>query len=91
LAEKEPYVTVEEINDFFGTNKSSSTGKSKVIRDLLNLAFFEDEFSTAPSKENNPFDRMITRQHLSFHLKRKSSISIGCNFHNPRKSVPMPF
>ena len=55
----QPYVTVEEINDFFGTNKSSSTGKSKVIRDLLNLAYFDDEFSTTRSKENNPFDRMI--------------------------------
>ena len=55
----QPYVTVEEINDFFGTNKSSSTGKSKVIRDLLNLAYFDDEFSTSRSKENNPFDRMM--------------------------------
>lgn len=55
----QPYVTVEEINDFFGTNKSSSAGKSKVIRDLLNLAYFDDEFSTTRSKENNPFDRMM--------------------------------
>lgn len=55
----QPYVTVEEINDFFGTNKSSSTGKSKVIRDLLNLAYFDDEFSTARSKENNPFDQLM--------------------------------
>ena len=55
----QPYVTVEEINDFFGTNKSSSTGKSKVIRDLLNLAYFDAEFSTSRSKENNPFDRMM--------------------------------
>ncbi len=55
----QPYVTVEEINDFFGTNKSSSAGKSKIIRDLLNLGYFDGEFSTNRMKENNPFDQMM--------------------------------
>lgn len=54
----EPYTTVEEINVFFGTNKSSSGQKSKVIRDLLNLGYFDNEFSTQRAKQNNPFDRL---------------------------------
>ncbi len=55
----QPYVTVEEINDFFGTNKSSTGQKSKVIRDLLNLGYFDSEFSTTRMKENNPFDHLM--------------------------------
>ena len=42
----EPYTTVDEINVFFGTNKSSTGQKSKVIRELLNLGYFDSEFST---------------------------------------------
>jgi len=54
----EPYTTVDEINAFFGTNKSSTGQKSKVIRDLLNLGYFDSEFSTQRAKQNNPFDRL---------------------------------
>jgi len=42
---------------FFGTNKSSTGQKSKVIRDSLNLEYFDGEFSTQRAKQNNPFDR----------------------------------
>ena len=54
----EPYTTVDEINVFFGTNKSSTGQKSKVIRDLLNLGYFDGEFSTERVKQNNPFDKL---------------------------------
>ncbi|MCK9401607.1 MAG: DUF6398 domain-containing protein [Bacteroidales bacterium] len=54
----EPYVTVEEINVFFGTNKSSTGTKSKFIRDLLNLGYFDAEFSTQHITQNNPFERL---------------------------------
>ena len=54
----EPYTTVDEINVSFGTNKSSTGQKSKVIRDLLNLGYFDSEFSTQRAKQNNPFDRL---------------------------------
>ncbi|MCK9423472.1 MAG: DUF6398 domain-containing protein [Bacteroidales bacterium] len=42
----EPFATVDDINIFFGTNKSSTGTKSKFIRDLLNLGYFDNEFST---------------------------------------------
>jgi hypothetical protein len=54
----EPFVTIDEINDFFGTNKSTTGSKSKTIRDLLKLGYYNDEFSTAHMNENNPFNDM---------------------------------
>ena len=54
-----PYVTIDEINYFFDTNKSSTGAKSKIIRDLLNIGYFGNEFSTNRIKENNPFDKLM--------------------------------
>ena len=55
----EPYVTIDEINDFFGTNKSTTGSKSKTIRDLLKMGYFNDEFSTVNMKENNPLNDLM--------------------------------
>jgi len=55
----EPYVTVNEINDFFGTKQSTVTGKSKQIRDLLKLSYFDKEFSTGKMTNNNPLNNMV--------------------------------
>jgi hypothetical protein len=54
----EPYATVDDINVFFGTNKSSTGQKSKIIRDLLNLGYFDREFSTIRISKDNPFDKL---------------------------------
>jgi len=53
-----PSTTIDDINGFFGTNKSSTGAKSKLIRDLLNLGYFDREFSTTRIKQNNPFDKL---------------------------------
>jgi len=55
----EPYATVDDINSFFGTNKSSTGAKSKLIRDLLKLGYFDNEFSTTRMRQNNPFDQLM--------------------------------
>ncbi len=55
----EPYVTVEEINDFFKTNKSTTGNKSKQIRDLLKLDRWDDEFSTKRMRDSNPFNNLV--------------------------------
>ncbi len=47
----EPYVTVNEINDHFGTKQSTVTGKSKQIRDLLKLSHFDKDFSVGNMKK----------------------------------------
>ncbi len=54
-----PYSTIEEINEFFGTNKSSTGTKSRLIRDLLNLGYFDSEFSTKKIKDDNPFNKLM--------------------------------
>lgn len=54
-----PYVTLDEINDFFGTTKSTSGSKSKQIRDLLKLNYYDKEFSTKKMQENNPYNNLV--------------------------------
>ncbi|MCX6233548.1 MAG: DUF6398 domain-containing protein [Bacteroidetes bacterium] len=54
-----PYVTIDEINDFFGTNKSSTGSKSKFIRDLLKMDYYNSEFSTSHMQKNNPYNDLV--------------------------------
>jgi len=55
----EPYVSVDEINEFFGTKKSTTSNKSREIRDLLNLGYWDKEFSTKKMTDNNPLEEMV--------------------------------
>ena len=55
----EPYVSVNEINDYFGTKQSTVTGKSKQIRDLLKLAHFDKDFSIKTMRNSNPLENMV--------------------------------
>lgn len=54
-----PHKSVDEINAFFGTSKSTVTSKSKQIRDLLDLWHFDKEFSTQTMKQNNPINNLV--------------------------------
>jgi len=51
----EPYASVADINDFFGTKQSTVGNKSKQIRDLLKLNYWNADFSTKRMKKDNPF------------------------------------
>lgn len=55
-----PYVSVDEINDFFETNKSTTGNKSKLIREALKLERWDDEFSTTRMRDSNPFSNLVT-------------------------------
>ena len=55
----EPYVTVNEINDHFGTKQSTVTSKSKQIRDLLKLSHFDKAFSIRGIRNSNPLENMV--------------------------------
>lgn len=55
----EPFVTVSDINDYFGTKASTVSQKSKKIQDMFNMSYFDDEFSTARMREQNPFNNMV--------------------------------
>ncbi len=56
----EPYVSLDEINEFFGTKKSSSGNKARLIREMFKLDAWEnEEFLTQQMKEANPLKDMV--------------------------------
>ncbi len=54
-----PYVTAEDICKHFGTTKSSTSQKAKIIRDMFKIDCWDKEFSTSYMKENNPFSDLV--------------------------------
>jgi hypothetical protein len=55
----EPFVSVDEINEHFGTNKSTTGNKSKQIREMFKMNHFNDEFSTRKMKDDSPFNNLV--------------------------------
>lgn len=55
----EPYVRSEDICEYFGTKTSTTSQKSKIIKDMFNLTYFDSEFSTERSNKSNPFNSFI--------------------------------
>lgn len=51
----EPYVSVQDINSFFGTKQSTTSQKSKIIRDMFKMTYFDKEFSIERIRQKNPF------------------------------------
>ena len=54
-----PYTTVDELNKYFGTKKSTTGNKSKEIREMFKMNYFDSEFSTNGIKEINPFNNFV--------------------------------
>ncbi|MFA9392579.1 MAG: DUF6398 domain-containing protein [Prolixibacteraceae bacterium] len=55
----EPYVSVDQISEYFGTKKSTVANKSKQIKDLLKLSYYDSDFSTQHVLGNNPFNDLV--------------------------------
>ena len=55
----EPCVSADEICDYFGTNKSTTAQKAKIIRDMFKLRYWDDEFSTTRVQEDNPLSKLV--------------------------------
>lgn len=55
----EPYVSVDDINAYFDTKKSTTTNKSKQIRDMFKMERWDNEFSTDRMNEHNPFNNLV--------------------------------
>ncbi|HHT22376.1 MAG TPA: hypothetical protein GXZ87_03545 [Bacteroidales bacterium] len=55
----EPYLSLDDINDYFGTKKSTTGNKSKQIRDLLKLSYWNNEFSTKNMQDSDPFANLV--------------------------------
>lgn len=54
----EPYASTDDICNFFGTSKSTTSQKAKIIRDMFKMNYYGDEFSTTYMDKNNPFLEM---------------------------------
>ncbi len=55
----EPYLTSQQICDYFGVNKSTVSNKAGQIRNMFRLTTFDNEFSTQHMTESNPFNDMV--------------------------------
>jgi hypothetical protein len=55
----EPYVTAEQISEFFGTKKSTVSNKARQIKDMFNMGYYDSDFSTQKMIENNPFNDLV--------------------------------
>lgn len=55
----EPYVTPKQINDYFGTKKSTVSNKAGDIKDMFDMWHFSPDFSTQSMAESNPFNKMV--------------------------------
>ncbi|HFE67116.1 MAG TPA: hypothetical protein ENJ93_07625 [Chloroflexi bacterium] len=49
-----PHTTVPEISSYFGVGKSSPAGKSKVIRDLLDIGLMDPAWTLPSRMDRNP-------------------------------------
>ena len=51
----EPYVSAENISNYFDTSKSTVSQKAKVISDMFRMRYWDNELSTIHMIENKPF------------------------------------
>ena len=59
----EPYVTPDEICDYFKTKKSTVADKARKIRDMFNIGYYDEEFSTKHMKDSNPLKDLVINEH----------------------------
>ena len=53
----EPYVSGDDICDYFGTSRSTTSQKTRLILDTFNMTYYDDDFSTSRMKERNLFSK----------------------------------
>lgn len=58
MARKRDTPFVIDICQFFGTKQSTTTQKSKKIRDMFNMTYFDGNFSTGTVDQSNPFNNL---------------------------------
>lgn len=54
----QPYVAVPDICHFFETKQSTTSQKSKKIRDMFNMSYFDGDFSTESVSQQSPFNHL---------------------------------
>lgn len=56
----DPHVSVHDICGYYGCAQSTSTQKSKLLRDMFKMSYFDNEFGTRRSLESSPFKEMFS-------------------------------
>lgn len=54
-----PYMTADQISEYFGTKNSTVFNKAREIKDMFNMWHYSPEFSTKRMTESNPFNQMV--------------------------------
>ena len=55
----EPFMTAEQISEYFGTKNSTVSNKARQIKDMFDMWYFNPEFSTQRMTESNPLNNMV--------------------------------
>ena len=55
----EPYLTGDDISEYFNTSKSTTSQKAKIIKDMFKLGYYNREFSTQKMDKANPFNDLM--------------------------------
>lgn len=53
-----PYASLDDICDYFEVSKSTTSQKSKLIRDMFRLSHWNPEFSTQKMLKDNPYSNL---------------------------------
>lgn len=56
----QPYATVHDICVHFGVAQSTASQKSKLLRDMFKMDYFNNEFATQRSQQSNPFNNLVS-------------------------------
>ncbi|HJH31458.1 MAG TPA: hypothetical protein C5S50_04620 [Methanosarcinaceae archaeon] len=59
-----PFASADDICNYFGTSKSTTSQKSKLIRDMFKMRYFDDEFSTSSVLKNSPYSDFVMMSDL---------------------------
>nr|WP_186324701.1 DUF6398 domain-containing protein [Paenibacillus bovis] len=54
----QPYVSAKDIFEYFGTKQSTTSQKSKKIRDMFNMTYFDSNFSIKSVDQDSPFNNL---------------------------------
>ena len=56
--DSQPYVSASYIYEYFGTKQSTTSQRSKQIRDMFKMGYFDNEFSINSVSQQNPLNNL---------------------------------
>jgi len=56
--ESQPHVSIAELNQYFGTNQTTTGSKSITLRDLLHISPYNTDYQINPTDSDNPLEKI---------------------------------